>query len=89
MEKINRLSLPVTILIASVVLGGFYYVIETKNEKQKNDCIKQAEMVKNREYERIDSFFKEYERVEIFKVDTANAEKKYNQDIYNCSILYK
>lgn len=39
MEKINKLSLPATILIASIVLGGFYYAIETNklkyNEKQQ------------------------------------------------------
>lgn len=33
MEKINKLSLPATILIASVILGGFYYLAEVSKQK--------------------------------------------------------
>lgn len=47
MEKINKLSLPATIIIASIVLGGFYFI--TKLSDQKNnlnldvECSKQAQ----------------------------------------------
>lgn len=33
MGKLNKLSLPVTILIACIILGGFYYVIEINKQK--------------------------------------------------------
>lgn len=31
-EKINNLSLPVTILIASIILGGFYYITQVSKQ---------------------------------------------------------
>lgn len=33
MEKINKLSLPTTILIASIILGGFYYASQVNKQK--------------------------------------------------------
>ena len=33
MEKLNKLSLPATILIASIVLGGFYYFSQVNKQK--------------------------------------------------------
>ena len=33
MDKINKLSLPATILIASFVIGGFYYAGEVNKQK--------------------------------------------------------
>ncbi len=33
MDKINQLTLPATILIASIILGGFYYFSEVSKEK--------------------------------------------------------
>lgn len=32
MEKLNKLSLPATILIASIILGGFYYASEANKQ---------------------------------------------------------
>ncbi len=32
MDKINKLSLPITILLASVILGGFYYATELNKQ---------------------------------------------------------
>jgi len=49
MDQINKLSLPVTILIASVIIGGFYYASEANKsasiEKQQQVDLqaKQAE----------------------------------------------
>lgn len=33
MEKLNKLSLPATILIASIILGGFYYASQVSKQK--------------------------------------------------------
>ena len=33
MEKINKLSLPATIIIACVILGGFYYASQVNKQK--------------------------------------------------------
>ena len=33
MDKVNKLSLPVTILLAAIILGGFYYASETNKQK--------------------------------------------------------
>ena len=52
MEKLNKLSLPITILIASVILGSFYYASQVSKqksiEKQQLIKIKQKQQV---EYE--------------------------------------
>lgn len=32
MEKINKLSLPTTIIVASIILGGFYYASEISKQ---------------------------------------------------------
>lgn len=54
MDKINKLSLPATIIIASVIMGGFYYATQISKQKsierqqtteeqqkqQKNDLLK-------------------------------------------------
>jgi len=42
-DKINKLSLPATILIASIILGGFYFasqVIELRAKKQQQDDLR-------------------------------------------------
>lgn len=47
MEKINKLSIPATIIISSIILGGFYYFTQS-NKQKSNDidlniqCAKQA-----------------------------------------------
>lgn len=46
MEKINKLSLPATILIASVILGWFYY--QSQESKQKS-IEKQQALENNRQ----------------------------------------
>lgn len=45
MEKINKLSLPAVILIASVILGGFYYASQVAKQKsiEKQQGIKLQE----------------------------------------------
>lgn len=33
MEKLNKLSLPITIIVASLILGGFYYASQVNKQK--------------------------------------------------------
>ncbi len=42
MEKINKLSLPSTIIIASIILGGFYYLTQVS----KQNSIKRQQEIK-------------------------------------------
>lgn len=57
MDKINKLSLPATILIASVIFGGFYYAGQVNRQKsiekqQRLDLeikTKEIEIAKNQE----------------------------------------
>lgn len=46
MEKINKLSLPVTILIASIILGGFYYATQTSKQRSIERLEQKAEVEK-------------------------------------------
>jgi len=45
MDAINKLSLPATILIASIILGGFYYAsqVSKQNSIEKQQKIKLLE----------------------------------------------
>lgn len=45
MDKINKLSLPVVILIASIILGGFFYASQVNKQKsiEKQQEIKMAD----------------------------------------------
>jgi len=52
MKKLNELSLPATILIASVVLGGFYYAtqINKQNSIEKQQQIElKAKLEQNKQ----------------------------------------
>lgn len=61
-EKLNKLSLPATILIASVILGGFYYASQaskqTSIEKQQ-----QVEIQTKKEADAAIAIQKDYERI--------------------------
>lgn len=60
MEKINKLSLPTVILIASVILGGFYYVTQII----KQESIERQQESKIQENRRIEGIRAEKERIE-------------------------
>ncbi len=75
MEKLNKLSLPATILIASIVLGGFYYASEANKQKsiERQQEIKIAEEYRveaNAAREKADETFKKSLCVSI-ATDTA------------------
>lgn len=54
MEKVNKLSLPTTIIIASIILGGFYYVTQLNKqesvERQLKDEQEAKQLLSNKEY---------------------------------------
>lgn len=54
-ERLNKLSLPATILIASLVLGLFYYVSETSKQKsiERQQNIKIEQERKEKEQTRV------------------------------------
>lgn len=50
-NKLNKLSMPATILIASVILGGFYYASEVNKQKS----IERQQEIKLEEERRIEA----------------------------------
>lgn len=50
MDKINKLSLPVVILIASIILGGFYYV----SQLSKQHSIERQQEIKLQDDKRVE-----------------------------------
>lgn len=68
LAKLNKLSLPATIVIASVILGGFYFAGQMSKQlsiekqqrieleaKQKTEQVEEAEEVENKRVEAIES----------------------------------
>lgn len=53
MEKINKLSLPATIIVASLILGGFYYMSQVSKQKsiEKQQEVEQQAQSKQSEKE--------------------------------------
>ena len=60
MDKINKLSLPVVILIASVILGGFFYA----SQVNKQNSIERQQEIKLQEDRRIEEAKKEQAKKE-------------------------
>lgn len=84
MDKINKLTLPATILIASIILGGFYYVGQINKqksiEKQQDDKIAQEK--------RIEQKAESQKEVEVFQKSICVNEAEQNaQELYkeNCT----
>ena len=76
-EKLNKLSLPATILIASIILGGFYYAVQVSKqasiEKQQ-----QIEIQTKKEADSAVAIQKGYERISkelcVSEAETSAAE---------------
>jgi len=84
MEKLNKLSLPVVILIASIILGGFYYASEVNKQKS----IERQQQVKI-EQEKQDQLAKELkeqqakeETEQALNACIADAEERYSNQWY-------
>jgi len=56
-EKLNKLSLPATILVASIILGGFYYASQVN--KQKSIERQQQIEIEQKQQEQLDKELKE------------------------------
>lgn len=84
MDKINKLTLPATILIASIILGGFYYA----SQVNKQNSIERQQEIKLQEDRRIEEARAEREKVEneakIEQVKKEYIAKRKNEcyDIY-------
>jgi hypothetical protein len=80
MEKLNKLSLPATILIASIILGGFYYASQVN--KQKSIERQQQIEIEQKRQEQLDKELKEKQAKEEAKQELntciAYAEQRYS-----------
>lgn len=74
--KLNKLSLPATILIVAVVLGGFYFVVE--NNKQRSIERQQQIKIEQEEKEKSAEQQAREEAVQALNTCTANAESNYS-----------
>jgi len=78
MDKLNKLSLPIVILIASLVIGGFYYASEVNKQKsierQQQIKIEQEKQDKLAEQEAKD------EAKQALDTCIADAEKSYSDN---------
>ena len=79
MEKLNKLSLPATILIASIVLGGFYYASQVN--KQKSIEKQQQIDIEQKKQEQFDKELSEQQAKEQEELNLntciSNAENNY------------
>lgn len=84
MDK-NKLVLPISILIASIILGGFFYA--TQINKQKS--IERQQILKQMEDRRIEEMRTEKERAENeAKVEQEKAKENFSNNL-KCQILLK
>lgn len=93
LDKVNRLSLPATILIASIVLGGFYYASQASKQgsiERQQEAERLAD--KNREDQLFITKQKEsclnIYKVEINKWNNVNG-WRYDEAKDNCYIQYR
>ncbi len=81
MDK-NKLALPVTILLMSIILGGIYYIVETN----KLQSIEKQQMIKIEEERKIEK--EKSERDKSIEETKANQQKQENDNnnilIENC-----
>lgn len=82
MEKFNKLSLPAVILIASIILGGFYYASQVSKQRS----IEKQQEIKLQEDRRVEEAKAEQaKRVEEAKAEQAKKEyiAKRKNECYN------
>jgi hypothetical protein len=82
MDKINKLSLPATIIIVSLILGGFFYAAQIN--KQKSIERQQLIEIEQKKQEQLDKELKEEKAKEEAKQGLttclANAEESYSNN---------
>ncbi len=84
-EKVNKLSLPATILIASIVLGGFYYFsqLSKQNSIEKQQ---QVELQAKKDQADADAFQKSLEASQ--KALCVSQAEQQAQDQYKLNCTY-
>lgn len=88
MEKLNKLSLPAVILIASVIVGGFYYASQVS--KQRSIEKQQQIKIEQEKQEKLTEQQAEEESKQALNTCIANAEESYsNQWHKECKRLGK
>ena len=80
-DKINKLTLPATILIASIILGGFFYASQV-NKQRSIERQQEIKLQEDRRIEetKIEQEYKEYvvkRKKECYDYETSER-KKYN-----------
>ncbi len=76
MDKINKLKLPATIIIASIILGGFYFVSQVN--KQRSIERQQEIKIEQEKQERLAKKQAKEEAYRAFSNCIANAEENYS-----------
>lgn len=85
MDNINKLSIPATILIASVILGGFYYL----SEVNKQSSIEKQQEVKLAEEKRIEDKAEAQKNIEAFSKSLCVSEAEESAtDFYKKNCTY-
>lgn len=99
MDKINKLILPITILIASIILGGFFYASQINKQKsiERQQILKQIED-RRIEDEKLAQEKKEYvvkRKKDCYDIETSERKKFNNIDesFYDelndiCKVIY-
>lgn len=92
MENVNKLSLPATILVASIVLGGFYYMGQVNKQKsiekqQEAEMFAAAEQNKREFTARQKDACLNIYKVEVGKWNNVNG-WRYNELDNECFIQY-
>lgn len=85
MEKLNKLSLPATILIASLILGGFYYA----SEANKSASIEKQQQVDLQAKTDADKAVASQQALEAYQKSLCVSEAEQNaQDYYKANCAY-
>ncbi len=89
MDKINKLSLPATILIGSIILGCFYYTVESNKQAsiEKQQRVK-AEQDKKEYIAKRSKECYDYETLERKKWDNVSG-SYYDESKDVCVVTYK
>ncbi|MBI3305697.1 hypothetical protein HYZ82_01015 [Candidatus Nomurabacteria bacterium] len=85
MDKINKLTLPATIIIASFILGGFYFASQVSKQKS----IERQQEIKLQEDRRVEETRAERERIEneaSAEADQVRAEKNKADEVFSNSL---
>lgn len=86
MKKINNISLPTTIIIASIILGGFYYVSQVNKqrsiERQQQIKIEQEKQEAKAEAEQEQKEYVAKRKMECYEIFKSEKERVSNVENY-------